>query len=69
MFSYGSGAASSMFLFKVYQNVDFMRVRMEIKETLQKRIKVSTEEFTDILQKKENLYGKANFETHVIFIK
>ena len=69
MFSYGSGAASTLFLLKTYQNVDFMRIRMNIKENLQNRIKISPAEFTDILQKKENLYGKPNFNTHVIVQK
>ena len=48
MFSYGSGAASTLFLLKTYQNVDFMRIRMNIKENLQNRIKISPAEFTDI---------------------
>lgn len=58
MFSYGSGAASSLFLLRVERNVDFMRKTMRIHEKLSQRIKISPEEYTQILQKKENNYGK-----------
>lgn len=67
MFSYGSGTASSMFLLKIHQNVDFMRKEMNIKAILQNRIRVAPEEFMDILQKKENVFGKPNLQTDVKF--
>ena len=65
MFSYGSGAASSMFLLRVQQNVDFMREKMRIKENLLKRIRISPIEFNDILAYKEKLFGKPNIDAKV----
>lgn len=60
MFSYGSGAASSLFLLRVNKNIDFMRKTMRIHEKLAQRIRISPEEYTRILQNKENNYGKPN---------
>ena len=65
MFSYGSGAASTMFFLKIKKNVNFMRALMNIKENMQRRIKISPSEYTEILAKKEALFGKPNIQTQV----
>lgn len=66
MFSYGSGAASTLFLLKVHQNTEFMRKKMNVKANLQNRIKISPEEFNQILQKKQEEFGKPSIKINVL---
>lgn len=46
MFSYGSGLASSMFLLRVTDDLDFMKRKLNIHNRLKYRIKVTPVEYT-----------------------
>jgi len=40
MFSYGSGLASSIFVFKIIQNVDYIKKNLNLPFRLDKRVKI-----------------------------
>lgn len=62
MFSYGSGLAASLFLIRVQQNVDFIRTTMCLRERLAARIKISAEEYDQIMQLREKSFGANNYQ-------
>ena len=58
MFAYGSGLASS--LFRLRATVDIQR-NPEVLEKLQRRTKVTPEEYTRRMQVREEIYEKKSF--------
>jgi hydroxymethylglutaryl-CoA synthase len=68
MFSYGSGLCSSMFSFKVGRSDEAvaqlreMSKKLDVHGRLARRVKVSPEDFSGVLKKKESMYGAKNVE-------
>ena len=59
MFSYGSGLMSSLFSINVRDDLQGLRKAIDFEGRLTRRVGVPPQEFEDILQEKENRYGKA----------
>ena len=66
MFSYGSGLASSMFAFRFNSDARFIRERIQAKERLDNRVKVSCEVYDKIMEERKNKYNKVPFKPEVI---
>ncbi len=57
MFSYGSGMASSMFIFKVEKEYSKMKKQLNVYDRMASRVKISTTEFDAIMQNREKVFG------------
>jgi hydroxymethylglutaryl-CoA synthase len=62
MFSYGSGCAASMFMVHVKGDYKNMQKASEFKTRLQNRIKVSPEDFDQLMAYREKNFGRHNYE-------
>lgn len=56
IFSYGSGSAASMFSLQFKQGVEGMREKLDIKNRLSQRTKLTPEEYTERLHQREQKY-------------
>ena len=57
MFSYGSGLAASMFVLKVQGDLGFIRDKIQIKKRLESRIKLTPEDFDQIMDRRQKLFA------------
>jgi hydroxymethylglutaryl-CoA synthase len=60
MFSYGSGLAASLYVFKVVGNIEHMKNNLNLIKRLESRKKVTPEVYDQIMMEKELNYGKAS---------
>ena len=65
MFSYGSGCASSMFLLHVVGDYKKIQEFCNFKNRLEKRVKISPEEFDQWMAHREANFGKCPYEPTV----
>ena len=65
MFSFGSGLASSMFLIRVNSDPSFMRSKLDIENKLRSRVKVSPEDYDQLMALRQQNYGKKGYTTDV----
>jgi hydroxymethylglutaryl-CoA synthase len=65
MFSFGSGLASTMYLIRVNSDPSFMRSRLDIENRLKSRVKVSTDEYDQLMALRQQNYGKKAYTTNV----
>ena len=65
MFSYGSGLASSMFILRFNSNSDFIQNRIQVRERLQNRVKVSCDVYDKVMDERKTRYNKVPFKPEV----
>lgn len=65
MFSFGSGLASTMYLIKVNSDPSFMRSKLDIENRLKSRVKVSPEEYDQLMALRQKNYGTKSYTTNV----
>jgi len=61
LFSYGSGLAASMFSLKVVGSTDQMKLCFNIEKRLEKRNKISPEQFETLMCAREEAHGKKGY--------
>lgn len=67
MFSYGGGLASSMFVLRCNGNPKFISEKIQARERLNNRVKISCEVFDRIMDERMTKYNKAPVKPEVIF--
>ena len=67
MFSYGSGCAASMFMIKVVGDYSVLKQKTSFTERLEKRVKISPEEFDRWMAHREIMFGKPDYIPTVSF--
>lgn len=61
IFSYGSGLSSSLFGFEIKKDLSNIAKKLNVKDILESRTKISPEEFTSILSTREETVGKKDY--------
>ena len=65
LFSYGSGCAASMFMLRGAGDYKKLQQTAQFKERLNSRIKISPQEFDEIMSERERNYGKSSLVPRV----
>ena len=62
MFSYGSGCAASLFGIECVGDYKNIQVNGDFTDIIEKRIKLTPEQYTEIMNEREQNHGKAPFK-------